>query len=107
MTTRIKNHALKCANASTVERPLVRNTREYLWCSMTSVASAAEAAEVIEHHRYSRVFLTSGRSTVDAFAHLSAWFLIRVVIAPLSSALPIRHTLLLSRGPYRYHDELA
>jgi precorrin-6A/cobalt-precorrin-6A reductase len=72
-----------------------------------AVTSAAEAAEVIEHHRYSRVFLTSGRSTVGAFAHLSAWFLIRVVIAPLSSALPIRHTLLLSRGPYLYDDELA
>ena len=75
--------------------------------NVIAVASAAEAAEVIEHHRYSRVFLTSGRSTVGAFAHSSAWFLVRVVIAPLSSALPIRHTLLLSRGPYRYQDELA
>ena len=53
------------------------------------------------------MFLTSGRSTVSAFAHSSAWFLIRVVIAPPDDALPMRHTLLLSRGPYRYHDELA
>jgi precorrin-6A/cobalt-precorrin-6A reductase len=71
------------------------------------VASAAEAAEVIARQRHSRVFLTSGRSTVGAFAHLGAWFLIRVVIAPHHDALPMRHTLLLSRGPYRYDDELA
>ena len=72
-----------------------------------AVASAAEAAEVVEQQRYSRVFLTSGRSTISAFAHSSAWFLIRVVIAPNADALPTRHTLLLSRGPYRYDDEIA
>jgi precorrin-6A/cobalt-precorrin-6A reductase len=72
-----------------------------------AVASTSEAAEVIEHHRYSRVFLTSGRSTVRAFAHASAWFLIRVVIAPPADAMPMRHSVVLSRGPYRYRDELA
>lgn len=72
-----------------------------------AVASAAEAAEVVEQQRYSRMFLTSGRSTISAFAHSSAWFLIRVVIAPNADALPTRHTLLLSRGPYRYDDEIA
>jgi precorrin-6A/cobalt-precorrin-6A reductase len=71
-----------------------------------TVASAAEAAEVVEHQRYSHVFLTSGRSTISAFARSSAWFLIRVVIAPNANALPMRHSLLLSRGPYRYDDEL-
>jgi precorrin-6A/cobalt-precorrin-6A reductase len=75
--------------------------------SFISVGSAAQAAEVVEHQKYSRVFLTSGRSTVGAFAHSSAWFLIRVVIAPRADALPTRHRLLLSRGPYRYDDELA
>lgn len=71
------------------------------------VGSAAQAAEVVEHQRYSRVFLTSGRSTIGSFAHSDAWFLIRVVIAPHADALPARHTLLLSRGPYTYEDELA
>ena len=54
------------------------------WDSSDSIAvgSAAEAAEVVEHQGYSRVFLTSGRSTIGSFAHSNAWFLIRVVIAP-------------------------
>ena len=72
-----------------------------------AVASAAEAAEVVERERYSRVFLTSGRSTIGAFTHSNAWYLIRVVVAPRPEVLPMRHTLLLSRGPYRYEDELA
>jgi precorrin-6A/cobalt-precorrin-6A reductase len=72
-----------------------------------AVTSAAEAAEVIEHQRYSRVFLTSGRSTIGAFAHSTAWFLIRVVIPPHAKALPARHALLLSRGPYHYDDEIT
>ena len=72
-----------------------------------SVASAAEAADIVEQQRYSRVFLTSGRSTVGAFAHSHAWFLIRVVIAPNADTLPAHHTLLLSRGPYSYDNELA
>jgi precorrin-6A/cobalt-precorrin-6A reductase len=71
------------------------------------VASAAGAAEVVEQQGFSRVFLTSGRSTVGAFKHCHAWFLIRVVIAPNDETLPARHTLLLSRGPYRFDDELA
>lgn len=71
-----------------------------------AVTSAAEAAEVVERQRYSRVFLTSGRSTVSAFAHSDAWCLIRVVVAPRADTLPMRHTLLLSRGPYHYQGEL-
>lgn len=71
-----------------------------------TVSSAAEAAEAVGRQRYSHVFLTSGRSTISAFRRCDAWFLIRVVIAPDAKALPMRHTLLLSRGPYRYDDEL-
>ncbi len=71
------------------------------------VGSAAEAAEVVQRQGYSRAFLTSGRSTISAFARCDAWFLIRVVIAPNPDMLPLRHELLLSRGPYSYEDELA
>lgn len=71
------------------------------------VASDVEAAEVVAQQRYARVFLTTGRSGVKAFAGSDAWFLIRAVTAPDDALLPRRHRLLLSRGPYRYDDELA
>ena len=46
------------------------------------VESDAEAAKTIDHERFSRVFLTTGRSGVTAFRDLDAWFLIRAVTAP-------------------------
>lgn len=71
------------------------------------VDSDTEAAEVVAKKQYSRIFLTTGRSSVHAFADSDAWFLIRVVTAPDAAALPRHHRLLFSRGPYRYDDELA
>ncbi len=71
------------------------------------VDSDRQAAEAITRRRYSRVFLTTGRSGVTAFADSDAWFLIRAVTAPDRSTMPRRHQLLLSRGPYRYDGELA
>lgn len=71
------------------------------------VASDIEAAEVVVRQKYSRVFLTTGRSGVQAFAGSRAWFLIRAVTGPDGAALPAHHQLVLSRGPYRYDDELA
>ena len=71
------------------------------------VKSDAEAAETIEDKDCSRVFLTTGRSGVEAFRDLDAWFLIRAVTAPDPQTLPRRHELVLSRGPYRYDDEFA
>jgi precorrin-6A/cobalt-precorrin-6A reductase len=70
------------------------------------VKSDTHAAETVAKQQYSRVFLTTGRSGAKAFAKSSAWFLIRAVIAPDAAALPRRHQLLLSRGPYRYEGEL-
>ena len=71
------------------------------------VESDSEAAESVAQQRYSRVFLTTGRSGVKAFAGSDAWFLIRAVTEPDSASLPRRHQLVLSRGPYRYDDEFA
>ena len=71
------------------------------------VEADIEAAETVAQQGYSRIFLTTGRSGVKAFADSDAWFLIRAV-TPLDDALlPRRHQLLLSRGPYDYDDELA
>jgi precorrin-6A/cobalt-precorrin-6A reductase len=73
----------------------------------TVVGSDAEAAKMVAAERYSRVFLTTGRSGTRAFADVDAWFLIRAVTAPNPDSLPREHQLVLSRGPYHYNDELA
>jgi precorrin-6A/cobalt-precorrin-6A reductase len=70
------------------------------------VASDTGAAETVAEQGFSRVFLTTGRSGVQAFAASNAWFLIRAVTAP-NTDLPRHHQLVLSRGPYHYDDELA
>ncbi|MEV4601386.1 cobalt-precorrin-6A reductase [Amycolatopsis sp. NPDC049253] len=55
----------------------------------------------------SRVFLTSGRQGLAAFAGLDAlWFLIRCVDPP-EPPLPRRHEVLLNRGPYEVDGERA
>jgi precorrin-6A/cobalt-precorrin-6A reductase len=71
------------------------------------VESDIEAAEAVAKQQYSRVFLTTGRSSVKAFGGSDAWFLIRAVTAPDAASLPRHHQLLLSRGPYRYDGELS
>jgi precorrin-6A/cobalt-precorrin-6A reductase len=65
-------------------------------------AAAAAVAEL-----GSRVFLTSGRQGLAAFAgNEQAWFLIRCVDPP-EPPLPPRHELLLDRGPYELEGELG
>lgn len=71
------------------------------------VRSDTEAAETVARQGYSRVFLTTGRSGVNAFTRSDAWFLIRAVTEPDIAALPRHHELVLSRGPYHYDDELT
>ena len=71
----------------------------------TLVRSNTETAEIVAAREYSRVFLTTGRSGVGAFAESDAWFLIRVVTEPDAAVLPRNHELVFSRGPYRYDDE--
>lgn len=71
------------------------------------VNSDIEAAEAVAAQRFRRVFLTTGRSGAAAFKDVEAWFLIRAVTPPDVSDLPVRHQVVLSRGPYRYDDEMA
>ncbi len=69
------------------------------------VASAAEAAALAPTVG-DRVFLTTGRGELAAFAGVAAEFLIRSVDAP-GPPLPARHALLLDRGPFTVEGELA
>jgi len=71
------------------------------------VESDVEAAETIAKQGYSRVFLTTGRSGVKAYAGSDAWFLIRAVTEPDDDVMPRQYQLLLSRGPYHYDDEIT
>jgi precorrin-6A/cobalt-precorrin-6A reductase len=71
------------------------------------VGSDREAADTVARQGFTRVFLTTGRTGVAAFRDSDAWFLIRAVTPPDGAALPRRHELLLSRGPYRYDGERA
>ncbi len=71
------------------------------------VESDRDAAKAVQDNGFARVFLTTGRSGVEAFRDVDAWFLIRAVTAPNPQTLPRRHELLLSRGPYSYDAEHA
>ncbi|SFA93017.1 precorrin-6A/cobalt-precorrin-6A reductase [Amycolatopsis marina] len=89
-----------------LERPGWADEREWAdvdWRPVTSLAEAALAVGRLGE----RVFLTSGRQGLAAFAGLtSLWFLIRCVDPP-EPPLPPHSEVLLSRGPYRVGDELA
>ena len=70
------------------------------WHSVDSLTSAAALLPDLGR----RVFLTTGRQGLAAFADLAElWFLIRCVDPP-ESALPIHAEVILARGPY---DEAA
>ncbi|MFI5620480.1 cobalt-precorrin-6A reductase [Streptomyces sp. NPDC051567] len=72
----------------------------------TSAASLAEAAALLPSLGR-RAFLTTGRTGLHTFAHLTdVWFLVRSVDAP-AAPVPPRLTVLLDRGPFALADERA
>ena len=71
------------------------------WHHVDSLAAAAQALPSLG----SRVFLTTGRQGLDAFAGLhDLWFLVRTVDPP-APPLPPAMKLLLDRGPYAEESE--
>nr|WP_207223783.1 cobalt-precorrin-6A reductase [Pseudonocardia sediminis] len=72
------------------------------WHRVASAAGAAALAPMLGD----RVFLTTGRGDLAAFAHVDAAFLIRSVDAP-DPPLPREREILLDRGPFTLDDELA
>ncbi|MGW4485164.1 cobalt-precorrin-6A reductase [Amycolatopsis sp. NPDC004368] len=103
---RIGGNAFEAAHAAGV--PLLRLARPGWtaadgdrWHWADDLAHAAELLPGLG----SRVFLTSGRQGLAAFAGLDAlWFLIRCVDPP-EPPLPAHHEVLLSRGPYEVDGE--
>jgi precorrin-6A/cobalt-precorrin-6A reductase len=71
------------------------------WHHVDSLAAAAQALPSLG----SRVFLTTGRQGLDAFAGLhDLWFLVRTIDPP-APPLPPAMQLLLDRGPYAEESE--
>lgn len=71
------------------------------WRPVDSLAEAAQALSALG----SRVFLTTGRMGLGAFAHLDGlWFLVRSVDAP-EPPMPPRLAVLLDRGPFTVTGE--
>jgi len=70
------------------------------WRRVPSVVAAAAALDALG----GRAMLTTGRQSLDAFADLRLFFLVRTVDPP-SARLPERHHLVLDRGPYTVEGE--
>lgn len=71
------------------------------WRPVGSLAEAADALPALGE----RVFLTTGRMGLAAFAHLEdKWFLVRSVDAP-EPPMPARTEVLLDRGPFTVEGE--
>ncbi|SDF16547.1 precorrin-6A reductase [Blastococcus aurantiacus] len=72
---------------------------DWRWVDSLEGAAAAVAG-------FDRVFLTTGRQGLAAFAGLTAHCLVRSVDPP-EPPLPARTTVVLERGPFSLDDELA
>ncbi|MEE1817874.1 cobalt-precorrin-6A reductase [Streptomyces sp. SP18ES09] len=93
--------------AATAHVPLLALRRPG-WVPVTGddwrpVASLEEAARTLDGLG-DRVFLTTGRMGLAAFADCPQWFLVRSVDAP-DTAGPARTELLLDRGPFTLEGE--
>ncbi|MFJ9826777.1 cobalt-precorrin-6A reductase [Streptomyces sp. NPDC101160] len=67
-------------------------------------AGSLEEAATALHGLGDRVFLTTGRMGLAAFADCSQWFLVRSVDAP-EAPMPARTEVLLDRGPFTLAGE--
>ncbi len=87
-----------------LERPPFARDRAIDWHEVRSLPDAAALLPAAGR----RVFLTTGRQGLAAFATVSdAFFLVRCVEAPDPAALPPDHALLLDRGPFTVAGEIG
>lgn len=97
-----------CAGGATrllrLERPPFSRDPQIDWRQAASLEEAAALLPATGR----RVFLTTGRQGLTAFAGVrGAFFLVRCVDAPDPAALPYDHALVLDRGPFTLEGELA
>lgn len=70
------------------------------WRDVRDIGEAAALAASLGRS----IFVTTGRQSAAAFAPYDRWFLIRVIDPP-APPLPVRHELVLQRGPFTLEDE--
>ncbi|MDQ3676710.1 MAG: cobalt-precorrin-6A reductase [Actinomycetota bacterium] len=97
-----------CAQTGTsllrLERPSFPRDPAIKWREVASL----DAAAALLPQAGRRVFLTTGRQGLSAFAHVTgAFFLVRCVDPPRPDALPPDHEILLDRGPFELEGELG
>ncbi|MFJ1792540.1 cobalt-precorrin-6A reductase [Kitasatospora griseola] len=103
--TMSRNAALAAAETGTpllaLRRPSWLPQDGDRWHPVPSLAAAADALPALG----ARVFLTTGRQGIAAFAHLNTlWFLARSVEPPVSP-MPAAVEVLLERGPFTLDGE--
>ncbi len=102
----ISSHAARAASLAHVpllvlRRPGWEPAEGDDWRPAASLAEAAQMLPALGK----RVFLTTGRTGLPAFAHLDGlWFLLRCVDPP-RPPLPAHLETVLDRGPFRLDDE--
>lgn len=72
------------------------------WSRVPSISAAARTVTGLGD----RVFLTTGRQSLAAFAGMDAWFLVRTVDPP-DPPMPRRIEVILDRGPFTVDGERA
>jgi len=87
---------LRLARPGWAEHPLARS-----WEWVDSYPDAARVAGELG----SRVFLTTGRSTLSQFAGLGASYVLVRLVDPVERALPAGWQVICSRGPYTVEGE--
>ena len=106
--TMANNAAAACGRAKVprlkLSRPAWQPVEGDTWIEVASPVAAAAALRDLA----TRVFLTTGRQDLAAFANLpEIWFLVRL-IEPPEQPLPLaRHEVILGRGPFGEADEDA
>ncbi|WP_328437260.1 cobalt-precorrin-6A reductase [Streptomyces sp. NBC_00444] len=86
-----------------LRRPGWQQSPEDRWHQVTSLDAAAELLPRLGH----RVFLTTGRLGLAAFAHLTDLHFVVRSVDPPQPPMPPDTELLLSRGPFTVPDEKA
>jgi precorrin-6A/cobalt-precorrin-6A reductase len=103
----ITANAVRAATDAGVPRLVLRRPGWGTDPSWESVADIRAAAEAVARWPGERVFLTTGRRDLGAFAADDGHqFLVRTVDPP-DGSMPARMTLILDRGPYTVESESA